>query len=192
MIRPAARPQFFRSAAEFCAWLKKNSGSEKDLVVGFHKVDSGKPSMTWSESVDEALCFGWIDGVRTRIDKDSYKIRFSPRKKDSIWSAINIAKAEQLIAGGRMQPVGKEVYARRVERRSRVYSYDRAAAPSLSPSNEKQFRRNGIAWKYFQEVAPSYRRAVTHWVTSAKQEATQQRRLQQLIEASAKGIRLLK
>jgi uncharacterized protein YdeI (YjbR/CyaY-like superfamily) len=192
MKRTAARPQFFKSVAEFRAWLEKNGGSEMELVVGFHKVDSGKPSITWSESVDEALCFGWIDGVRTRIDKDSYRIRFTPRKKDSIWSAINIAKAEQLTAEGRMESGGRDAYARRTERKSGVYSYEQGGAPSLSAADEKQFRRNRKAWAYFQVVAPSYRRAITHWVTSAKQEATRQRRLQQAIEASAQGTRLLK
>jgi uncharacterized protein YdeI (YjbR/CyaY-like superfamily) len=190
--RAAGSPQFFRSAAEFRAWLRKNCGNETELVVGFHKVGSGKPSLSWSESVDEALCFGWIDGVRTRIDDHSYKIRFAPRKKGSIWSAINIAKAGKLIAAGRMATGGRNAYAQRIERKSRVYSYEQGGEPSLSPADERVFRRNRMAWKYFQNVAPSYRRAVTHWVTSAKQEATRQRRLLQLVEASAKQTRLLK
>jgi len=192
MKRTAARPLFFKSAAEFRAWLEKNGESAKELIVGFHRAGCGKRSLSWSESVDEALCFGWIDGVRTGIDKDSYRIRFTPRRKDSIWSAINIAKAERLTAAGRMKSGGRDAYARRTERKSGVYSYEQGSAPSLSAADEKRFRRNRKAWAYFQDVAPSYRRAITHWVTSAKQEATRQRRLQQAIEASAQGTRLLK
>lgn len=190
--RESTPPRFFRTAAEFRAWLEKNGRSRNELLVGFYKVESRKPSMTWSESVDEALCFGWIDGVRTRIDMESYKIRFTPRRKGSIWSSVNISRARKLIAEGRMHPAGRDAYARRVERKSSVYSYEQEGSLSLSTAEEQRFRKNKPAWAFFQNVAPSYRRTITYWVVSAKQAATRERRLLQLIEACGNETRLLK
>jgi len=166
--------------------LKKNHKKETELVVGFYKVGSGKPSMTWSQSVDEALCFRWIDGVRKSIDKDSYHIRFSQRKPSSIWSAINIQKVEDLTKQGLMQPAGLASFAKRKEERSNIYSHEIDEA-KFSPAFEKEFKANKIAWKYFQSLAPSYKKTSTNWVMSAKQEATRVKRLTQLIAESEAG-----
>jgi uncharacterized protein YdeI (YjbR/CyaY-like superfamily) len=186
------RPVFFESAAAFRQWLEQNSLSEQELVVGFYKVGTGKPSLSWSESVDEALCFGWIDGVRKRIDDHSYQIRFTPRKPGSVWSAVNIAKVEALTALGRVRPAGAEAFARRTARKSSVYSYEQAGVLELSPQEQRTFKGNKTAWQYFGRVAPSYRKVMVFWVVSAKQRATRARRLAQLIEACAEGRKLLK
>lgn len=146
--------------------------------------------MTWPESVDEALCFGWIDGVRKRIDDDSYQIRFTPRKKDSIWSAVNIAKAETLIAAGRMRAAGLEAFARRTERKTRVYAYEQKVSTPFSDAELRQFERNRRAWSYFERLPPGYRRTVLHWVVSAKRPETRARRLAELIDSCAAGERL--
>ena len=148
--------------------------------------------MSWSESVDEALCFGWIDGVRKRIDDDSYQIRFTPRRPGSVWSAVNVAKAEKLAAQGRMRPPGSQAFAKRIARKSSVYSYEQAGVLELAPRQRAAFQANKAAWKYFQATAPSYRKVMVFWVVSAKQEATRSRRLAQLIEACAEGRKVLK
>ena len=190
--RSSKTPHFFESAAAFRKWLKEFGESERELIVGFHKVGSGRPSMTWPESVDEALSYGWIDGVRTRIDEHSYKIRFTPRRKNSVWSAVNIARAESLIANGRMAPPGLAAYARRTERRSRVYSYEQGDEPEFTGAELRRFRKQSAAWEYFQNAPPSYRKTVTRWVTSAKRSATRARRLSELIDACTRQTRLLK
>lgn len=177
---------FFAKQSDFRKWLKKNHKKETELLVGFYKVDSGKPSMTWSQSVDEALCFGWIDGVRKSIDKDSYQIRFTQRKPTSIWSAINIKKIEELTKQGLMQPAGLASFEKRKEAKSRVYSHEKEEV-SFTENFEKQFKANKKAWAYFQSLAPSYKKTSIHWVITAKQEATQLKRLHQLIEDSEKG-----
>jgi uncharacterized protein YdeI (YjbR/CyaY-like superfamily) len=179
-------PIFFKTQSDFRKWLEKNHKQETELLVGFYKVGSGKPSMTWSQSVDEALCFGWIDGVRKSIDKDSYQIRFTQRKPTSIWSAINIKKIEELTKQGLMQPAGLASFERRTENKSKIYSYEKAEA-ELTPDFKKQFKANKKAWDYFQSLAPSYKKISTHWVMSAKQEATRIKRLHQLISESAAG-----
>ncbi len=148
------QPRFFARPADFRRWLERNAATTSELVVGFHKVGSGRPSMSWPDSVDEALCFGWIDGVRKRIDDQSYLIRFTPRKADSIWSAVNVAKAERLIAQGRMQPAGLAAYQRRTEARTRIYSYEQADEAQLTDVEQRRFRRDKAAWKYF-ESAPA-------------------------------------
>lgn len=176
-------PTFFEKQADFRKWLEKNHQKETELVVGFYKVDSGKSSITWSQSVDEALCFGWIDGVRTSIDKNSYQIRFTQRKPTSIWSAINIKKIEELIQQGLMQPAGLASFEKRTENRSRIYTHE-VGPVNFSPGFEKQFQANKTAWDYFQSLAPSYQKLSTNWVMSAKQEATQIKRLNQLIADS--------
>ena len=179
-------PVFFAKKSDFRKWLQKNHIKETELLVGFYKVGSGKPSITWSQSVDEALCFGWIDGVRKSIDKDSYQIRFTQRRPGSIWSAINIKKVEELKKQGLMQPTGLASFEKRTEARSRLYSHEKEEA--AFPANFiKQFKANKKAWQYFESLAPSYRTISAHWVMSAKQEATRLNRLNQLIAESAAG-----
>jgi uncharacterized protein YdeI (YjbR/CyaY-like superfamily) len=179
-------PVFFANQAGFRKWLQKNHRKQTELLVGFYKVGSGKPSMSWSQSVDEALCYGWIDGVRTSIDKASYQIRFTPRKPTSIWSAININKIEALIKAGLMQPAGLASFEKRTETRSRVYSHEKEGV-AFTKEFIKQFKANKKAWHYFEALAPSYQKVSTHWVMSAKQEATRLKRLNQLILDSEAG-----
>lgn len=181
---------FFKTPAKFRAWLKRHGATETELVVGFHKVGSGRPSMTWSESVDEALCFGWIDGVRKRIDEHSYKIRFSPRKPTSIWSAINIEKVNVLQSTGRMTQAGLDAFACRAEQKSRIYAYEQAKRAELEPAQEAVFRTNKKAWTFFAAQPPSYRHRAAWHVISAKHPETRQARLAKIIEASANGLRI--
>jgi uncharacterized protein YdeI (YjbR/CyaY-like superfamily) len=176
-------PKFFATQEEFRKWLEKNSSKETELLVGFHKVNSGKPSMTWSESVDQALCFGWIDGVRKSIDKDTYQIRFTPRKPSSIWSAVNIQKVKVLMEKGLMKPSGIACFEKRKENRSKIYSYENEEV-KFPPELEKQFKANKTAWKYFQSLAPSYKKTSKNWVMSAKREETKLKRLNELIKDS--------
>jgi uncharacterized protein YdeI (YjbR/CyaY-like superfamily) len=179
-------PIFFAKQSDFRKWLKANHKKETELLVGFYKVDSGIPSMTWSQSVDEALCFGWIDGVRKSIDKDSYQIRFSRRKPTSIWSAVNIKKIEELMQRGLMEPAGLEIFENRKSEKSKIYSYE-SNEVNLSPQFEKLFKANKTAWKYFQTLAPSYKKTSISWVMRAKQEVTKLKRLNQLISDSEAG-----
>jgi uncharacterized protein YdeI (YjbR/CyaY-like superfamily) len=181
-----AAPTFFAKQSDFRKWLEKNHEKKTELVVGFYKVGSGKPSMTWSESVDEALCFGWIDGVRKSIDKDSYQIRFTKRKPTSIWSAVNIKKVDELKKQGLMRPAGLASFEKRTEGKSRIYSYEKDEV-EFPRDFKKQFQANKKAWDYFQALAPSYRKVSTHWVMNAKQETTRLKRLNQLISESAAG-----
>lgn len=189
---PVPAVVFFVSAAAFRAWLEQHAGQAKELWVGFHKVGSGQPSLTWPESVDEALCFGWIDSLRKRIDESSYRIRFTPRRPRSVWSAVNLARVEVLVAEGRMRPAGLAAYARRTERTSRLYSYEQAGPAALTPEEQRQFQRPPRAWAYFESCAPGCRRTLLHWIASAKQPATRARRLAQLIAACADERRLFK
>ncbi len=184
-------PTFFSKQSDFRNWLQKNHKKKTELLVGFYKVGSGKPCMTWSQSVDEALCFGWIDGVRTSIDKDSYQIRFTQRKPTSIWSAININKIEVLTKQGLMQPAGLASFEKRTESRSRIYSHENEEA-KFTQTFEKQFKANKKAWSYFQSLAPSYRKVSAHWVMRAKHETTKIKRLNQLISDSAAGTNMWK
>ena len=179
-------PIFFASQSDFRKWLQKNHKKESEVLVGFYKVGSGKPSMTWSQSVDEALCFGWIDGVRKSIDNDSYQIRFTPRKPGSNWSEVNIKKIEELTKKGLMQPAGHAAFEKRIESKSGIYSFEKEET-ELTPDFKKQFKANKKAWEYFQTLAPSYRKISTHWVMSAKQESTRKKRLNQLITDSKVG-----
>lgn len=181
---------FFETAAAFRRWLQAHAGEAAELIVGFHKVGSGRPSMGWSESVDEALCFGWIDGVRKRIDDASYLIRFTPRKTTSIWSAINIAKFHALQAEGRMRPAGEQAFSHRREAKSVVYAYEQEATARLSPLEIRGFKQHAAAWKYFEACPPSCRKVLLHWVTTAKRAQTRASRLATLIEACAAGRRL--
>jgi uncharacterized protein YdeI (YjbR/CyaY-like superfamily) len=183
-------PTFFANAQAFRAWLEASAATASELLVGFRKVGTGRSSMSWSESVDEALCFGWIDGVRKRIDDHAYSIRFTPRKPTSIWSAINIAKVEQLQAQGRMTPAGAKAFAHRKEAKSVVYSYEQASAAELSAADLRAFKRNKVAWQFFDATSPGYKKVILHWVTGAKQAETRAKRLASLVEACAAGKRL--
>ncbi len=183
------KPRFFKTPAAFRKWLAANHTKAKELWVGFYKKDSGRPSITWPESVDEALSFGWIDGIRKKFDDESYVIRFTPRKPDSIWSAVNIRNVERLIKEGRMTLRGLKAYEARKEYRSGIYAYEQRPAELVEPY-ASQFKRNKAAWKFFQAQPPYYRKTMTWFIVSAKQEQTRLARLDKLIEASAKGQRL--
>jgi uncharacterized protein YdeI (YjbR/CyaY-like superfamily) len=182
-------PTFFPTPAAFRKWLEKHHDKETELLVGFYKKGSGHPSITWPESVDQALCFGWIDGVRRRIDDVSYSIRFTPRKAVSNWSAINIARVEELTKLGQMHASGLRAFERRREDKSAIYSYENARR-TLAPDDEKRFRTKKKAWAYFNAQAPWYQRVAIYWVTSAKREETRERRLATLIDDSANGRRI--
>jgi uncharacterized protein YdeI (YjbR/CyaY-like superfamily) len=183
------KPTFFESAEAFRRWLEKNHDKQSELLVGFYKKSSGKPSITWPESVDQALCFGWIDGIRRRIDDESYSIRFTPRKPRSVWSAVNIRRATELVKLALMHPAGLRAFEQRTEDRSRIYSYENAEE-RLPAAEEKQFRANRKAWTYFSAQPPGYRRLAIFWILSAKKPETRARRLAQLIEDSSHGRRL--
>jgi uncharacterized protein YdeI (YjbR/CyaY-like superfamily) len=176
-------PKFFATPTQFRKWLEKHHQKESELLVGFWKVSSGKPSMTWSQSVDQALCFGWIDGVRKSQGEESYTIRFTPRKSTSIWSAINIRKMEELTKAGLMTPAGQKAFSYRTESRSKIYSHEKEPVP-LAPAYERHFKKNKPAWKFFASQAPSYRKVIIHRIMSAKQEKTRLSRLQKAIEMS--------
>lgn len=183
-------PTFFAKQSNFRKWLEKNHETQTELLVGFYKVGSGKPSMTWPQSVDEALCFGWIDGVRKRIDDDSYSIRFTPRKPTSIWSAINIKKVGELTDQGLMQPAGLAAFEKRKDSKSMIYAYENEPA-KLSPEFEKKFKTNKKAWNFFAAQAPSYQKTIFHWIMRAKQETTRASRLDKVISESGKQKRLV-
>lgn len=181
------KPTFFATPAEFRAWFEAHHASAKELLVGFHKRGSGEPSITWPESVDEALCFGWIDGVRKSIDEDAYTIRFTPRKPTSIWSAINVAKVAALEKLGRMTAAGRRAFEKRKPERTGVYSFERNAAAELSADEERELRANKRAAEFFDSQPPWYRRTATHWVISPKREATRRRRFEHLLSQSVQG-----
>jgi uncharacterized protein YdeI (YjbR/CyaY-like superfamily) len=177
---------FFETPADLREWFAKNHETAAELWIGFYKTGSGRPSVTWPEVVDEALCVGWIDGIRKGIDAASYKNRLTPRRKGSTWSAKNIARVAELEAAGRMKAAGRRAFEARDEAKSAIYSYEQAAAV-FEDEAEATFRANAAAWDWFQRAAPSYRKAATHWVGSAKQAETRARRLATLIASSAKG-----
>lgn len=184
-------PKFFKTPADFRKWLEKNHEKEQELYVGYYKRDTSKASITWPESVDQALCFGWIDGVRKGIDEKSYMIRFTPRKPGSIWSAINIKKMETLKEQGLVHPKGLAAFEKRKDHKSAIYSFEQDKDNlKLPPEFEAEFKMNKQAWKYFHNSAPSYQRGAIWWVISAKQEATCLKRLKTLIEDSAAGLRI--
>jgi len=189
-MMPSEAPIYFSSPAEFRAWLSQHAATAAELIVGFHKVDTGIPSMTWPQSVDEALCFGWIDGVRKRVDELRYQIRFTPRRPTSIWSRVNIDRVAVLTAEGRMQPAGLTAFERRTERRSILYSYEQEGEITLTPELAKRFKRQRKAWAWFEAQPPGWKRQMLRWVLSARQEATRDRRLEQLMAAAAEGRRL--
>jgi uncharacterized protein YdeI (YjbR/CyaY-like superfamily) len=187
MSSTTAEPIFFATPAEFRAWLHEHHATAREQWVGFYRVGSGRPSITWPESVDEALCFGWIDGLRKSIDDVSYMIRFTPRKPDSIWSAVNMGRVAVLTDQGRMQPAGLAAYARRRDETSAIYSYEQREQAALEEAEEQQFRANAAGWQFFQAQPRSYRQAAIRWVLSAKKPETRQSRLARLIDDSAQG-----
>ena len=183
-------PLFFPAPAAFRQWLQAHAASAPELLVGFYKVGTGRPCMTWSESVDEALCYGWIDGVRRRIDEHSYSIRFTPRKPSSIWSAVNIAKVEHLQATGRMTPAGQVAFSHRQAHKSAIYSHEQAAAAELPAEQLREFQRHKKAWQFFEAAPAGYRKTLLHWVTSAKRPETRAARFAQLLAACAAQERI--
>jgi uncharacterized protein YdeI (YjbR/CyaY-like superfamily) len=180
------KPQFFPTLANWRAWLEKHHDDAEEFWVGFYKRDSGRPSITWPESVDGALCFGWIDGVRKSIDATSYKIRFTPRKPRSIWSAINIKRAKELSKQGLMHAAGLAAFEKRDGNRSAIYAYEQRKSAKLPSEFDKQFRTNPEAWRFFQSQPPWYQRTSTYWVISAKKEETRVKRLAILIDCSTR------
>ncbi len=188
MAPPPGEPSFFATPADWRAWLQANHATAEALSVGFWKRETGRPSITWQESVDEALCFGWIDGVRNRIDDEAYRIRFSRRKPGSIWSRVNIGRFKELQAAGLVAPAGQAAFDAGKERTDH-YSYENAPV-ELTPEETRRFQDAGEAWAHFQGFPPSYRRPVLWRVTSAKRAETRAKRLDELIEASAGGERI--
>jgi len=182
-------PEYFQNQNEFREWLEKNHNKESEIIVGYYKVGTGKPSMTWSQSVDQAICFGWIDGIRRSIDNERYSIRFTPRRLNSIWSNVNIKKVEELKKSGLMKKPGLKVYNNRKDPKSGIYSFEKEII-KLNDNFESLFKTNKIAWDFFIKQAPSYQKTRSYWIMSAKQEATKISRLNKLILASEKHTRL--
>lgn len=182
--------KFFPTPAAFRKWLEKNYKSESELLVGYYKVGTKKPSITWSESVDQALCFGWIDGVRRSIDAESYCIRFTPRRGNSIWSAVNIKKIQELTQAGLMTEDGRKAYALRKEDKSGIYSHEKEPE-FLDKKFEKIFKTNKVAWTFFNAQSPSYKKVMIHWIMTAKQEKTRLSRLEKTIKQSEEQKRIL-
>jgi uncharacterized protein YdeI (YjbR/CyaY-like superfamily) len=180
-------PTFFARPEDFRAWLEAHHDTAPELLVGFHTMSSGRPSITWPESVDQALCFGWIDGVRRRIDGDSYSIRFTPRKQRSNWSVVNVRRVGELTELGLMRPAGVAAFERRSDDRTAIYAYEQRKTARLAAGQERRFKANPQAWKWFQAQPAGYRRTASYWVISAKRPETRERRLEQLIEDSAAG-----
>ncbi len=182
-------PTFFETARAFRAWLARHHSEAAELWVEFHKKGSGKPSLTWPESVDEALCYGWIDGVRKSIDMFSYTIRFTPRKPGSTWSRVNINRIEALIKQGKVQPAGLKAYRARKDDKSAIYSYEQGRV-GLEQQYERLLKNNESAWSFFQRQPASYQRVVAWWIKSAKKEETRRKRLEKLVEYASNGQRL--
>jgi uncharacterized protein YdeI (YjbR/CyaY-like superfamily) len=180
-------PTFFATPSEFRSWLEKHHDEVGELLVGFHKKGSGRPSITYAESVEEALCFGWIDGVRRSIDDTSYSMRFTPRRARSSWIAVNVARVKGLTRQGRMHPAGLRAFEARSENKTGIYAYEQRHMAKLGAEQERRFRANRKAWGYFSAQSPSYRQTAIWWVVSAKKEETRQRRLATLMEDSEHG-----
>jgi uncharacterized protein YdeI (YjbR/CyaY-like superfamily) len=182
------KPTFFETPAAFREWLEQHHADADVLLVGYYKKGSGKPSLTWPESVDQALCFGWIDGVRKSIDEVSYTIRFTPRRAGSIWSSVNIKRAQVLIEQGLMRPAGLKAFEARKENKSGIYSYEQRSVDLAEPY-QGLLKKNKAAWSFFQKQPASYRKAMSWWIVSAKKEETRLKRLEQLVACSAQGQR---
>ena len=186
----ADKPTYFAAPAKFRAWLEKHHATASELLVGFYKKGSGKPSITWPESVDQALCYGWIDGVRRGLDDERYTIRFTPRKPTSTWSAINVARVAELSKQGLMHPAGLAAFERRRAERTASYSYEQRDRAELDEAQRAAFRADARAWAWFQASPPGYRHMATYWVATAKKPETRQRRLATLIADSARGQKI--
>jgi uncharacterized protein YdeI (YjbR/CyaY-like superfamily) len=184
------KPRFFPTPPDFRAWLESNHAKATELLVGFHKKATGTPSITWPESVDEALCFGWIDGVRRSLGDAAYTIRFTPRRPTSIWSAINVARVAELTKLGRMREAGLRAFAARTPERTGIYAFERKERAKLSKAQERRLRAHRRAAAFFDSQPPGYRATALHWVVSAKQAETQERRLSRLIADSTAGRRI--
>ena len=183
------KPAFFPAAEEFRKWLEEHHSAARELWVGFYKKSTNRASITWPESVDEALCVGWIDGIRKSVDESSYVIRFTPRKSRSNWSAVNIRRARALKKEGRMRPAGLRSFEARVENRSGIYSYEQRPDDLVEPYRSA-LRKHKVAWSFFRSQPPYYRRTMTWWIVSAKREETREKRLAALVEHSAGGRRI--
>lgn len=184
------KPIFFATPTEWRNWLAKHHKTETELWVGFHKKGTGKPSITWPESVDEALCFGWIDGIRKSLGPDSYVIRFTPRKRTSVWSNVNTKRVEELTRAKRMRAAGVAAFNARDPKKSGIYLFEQRQSAKLSDADVRKFKANKKAWEYFQSISPGYRRLATFWVTSAKRDETRARRLATLIADCAAGRKI--
>ena len=182
--------KFFATPAEFRKWLEANHQKAQELWVGFYRKGSARPSITWPESVDEALCVGWIDGIRKTLDAESYVIRFTPRKPQSTWSAVNIARVAELERAGRMLPAGRAAFAKRTDDKSAIYAYEQRKTATLGEEAEQRFRANAKAWEFFNAQPPWYRRTAIYKVISAKRGETREKRLAALIADSAAGRRI--
>jgi len=183
-------PIFFETIDELRAWFEQNHDREPELWIGYYKKGSGRTSIGYQESVEQALCFGWIDGIRRSIDEHSYANRFTPRRPGSNWSLANVKKVEELMAAGLMHEAGIRAFEARKDARTGVYSFEREAPATLTEEEERQFRENEAAWAFWESQPPSYRKTALHWVTSAKRDETRARRLAQLIADSADGLRI--
>ena len=190
MAKAIPRPTFFATPAAFRCWLEQHHATATELWVGFHRKSSGRPSITWSEAVDEALCFGWIDGIRKKVDEGSYTNRFTPRKHDSTWSAVNTRRVKALKTEGKMHPAGLAAFKKRDPKKS-GYSFEQRKGLELDPALQARFKKNAAAWRFFEAQPPGYRRTMIFYVMSAKQDDTRLRRLERLIADSAAGRRLL-
>ncbi|MDQ6839278.1 MAG: YdeI/OmpD-associated family protein [Actinomycetota bacterium] len=189
-VRVRVEPVFFDDPAGLRAWLVDHARHSRELFVGFHKVGTGRGGPSWSQAVDQALCFGWVDGVRRRIDDDTYVIRFTPRRPESTWSKVNVAKVERLSEAGLMTPEGMAAFARRAPERTGIYTYEQTDAPAFTAEEETTFKGRAEAWAFFADQAPWYRRTAAGWVTQAKRPETRARRLVALMDDSAAGRRL--
>jgi uncharacterized protein YdeI (YjbR/CyaY-like superfamily) len=188
--KAAPKPSFFETAADLRRWLEKNHAKETELLVGFLKKKPGRTSLTYFEALDEALCFGWIDGVKRSLDADRYCQRFSPRKAKSVWSLVNVRKVEALAAAGRLAPAGLKAFEARDAKRTGIYSFEQRSALTFDREATRTLRARPDAWRFLEAQPPGYRRLVAFWVMSAKKPETRQRRLARLIEDSAKGRRV--
>jgi uncharacterized protein YdeI (YjbR/CyaY-like superfamily) len=185
----ATKPKYFTTQEEFRAWLEKNHATANELEIGFHKKGSGKKSITYAEALDEALCFGWIDGVRRSLNETSYQQRFTPRRARSIWSLVNVKHVERLKKAGKMHAAGIAAYEQRDPKRTGIYAFENAPR-EISAEYEKEFRKTKGAWEYFQTYPPYLKKTVSYWVMSAKKEETRLARLRKLIESCARGERI--
>lgn len=191
-MSPAPKPRnviYFASPDELRDWFDAHHDTADELWIGYHRKATGRPTVSWPQAVDEALCVGWIDGVRYRIDEERHAQRFTPRRKGSIWSAINTRRADELIAEGRMRPAGKRAFEARSPEKTAIYSYERETA-AFSKEQQARFEAEEAAWAFFQAQAPSYRRSITHWVSSAKRDETRERRFEKVLEESRGGRRI--